>query len=218
MSHLLSRRPVIAALLLAAGGSAASPILRAVPKAEIGGPAPAFSARDSAGRTIQSGAYAGRLLILEWSHPICPFTAKHYASGGMQALQAQARDAGGAWFTVLSQPPHTIGHLSDLEAELLAEERRARADATLLDSTTELAALFGARATPHLFIIDRRGVLVYGGGMDSIASIAAEDIGRAIPYARLALEATIAGRPVPYPITRPYGCPIKYATGTEIEP
>ncbi len=178
--------------------------------ADIGAAAPGFAATDTAGRRFTLDGLRGRIVVLEWSNPLCPFAGKHYASGGMQALQDETVAAGGAWFTLFSTPPDTIGYASELEAEAITEQRKARPTGILLDHDTSLARLFGARATPHLFVVARDGTLAYAGGMDSIASVRIEDIERATPYARDALRAVIAGRPVEFATTRPYGCPIKY--------
>ncbi|MBM3620765.1 MAG: redoxin domain-containing protein [Alphaproteobacteria bacterium] len=178
--------------------------------ATIGEPAPDFDRPDIDGQRVRLSAMRGRIVALEWSNPLCPFAGKHYTAGTMQALQREARDVGGAWLTVFSDPPDAVGHVSDLEAELVAEQRKSRATAILLDHDTSLARTFGARNTPHIFIVDRAGRLAYAGGMDSIASTRVEDIAQAEPFARDALRAVIAGRPVERPLTKPYGCPIKY--------
>lgn len=203
----LRRRGILAAAIGSTALSAGLPVAQA---ADIGRPAPAFRQPDTAGKPVDTSGFPGRILVLEWTNPICPFAGKHYKSGNMQSLQQLVRDAGGAWYSVISHPLHTAGYVDELEAEQLAEDRQSRADGTLLDTSTSLARLYGARATPHLFIADRAGLLAYAGGMDSIASTKIDDIARAVPHARQALEAVIAGSPVPHPVTRPYGCPIKY--------
>jgi hypothetical protein len=178
--------------------------------ASIGEPAPDFDRADINGTRVRLSELRGRIVVLEWSNPICPFAGKHYAAGTMQALQDEARAGGGAWFTVFSDPPDMVGYVTDLEAELVIEQRKSKASATLLDHDTTLARSFGARNTPHIFIVDRAGRLAYAGGMDSIASTRVEDIAQAEPFARNALRAVIAGDAVERPLTRPYGCPVKY--------
>jgi hypothetical protein len=196
------------ALLLA--GLASTIAARADASAVIGELAPELDRLDINGVRVQSAALRGRIVVLEWSNPICPFAGKHYSAGTMQALQDETRRHGGAWFTVFSDPPDVVGHVSDLEAEFVTEQRKSKASAILLDHDTKLARSFGARNTPHIFIIDRAGKLAYAGGMDSIASTRVEDIAAAEPFARDALRAVIAGRAVERPLTRPYGCPVKY--------
>src|SRR5262245_9583793 len=147
----MRRRSLIAAapaLILATSSSART-------RPDIGASAPSFTATDTAGRTVRLQDNAGKLVVLEWSNPECPFAGKHYDSGNMQQLQEITRSSGGAWFTVLSLPPGSFGHVDALEAEALVERRRSRATATLLDSRTEVAGLYGALATPHIFIVDR---------------------------------------------------------------
>lgn len=188
--------------------SVASVALQARTRPDIGALAPSFTAPDTFGRPIRLQDNAGRLIVLEWSNPDCPFAGKHYESGNMQQLQDAVRSRG-AWFTVLSLPPGSYGHVDALEAEAMVERRRSRATATLLDSSTEIAGLYGALATPHIFIVDPAGRLAYQGGIDSIASTKVEDIPRAVPYVRNALDALAEGRAVDPAVTRPYGCPVK---------
>jgi peroxiredoxin len=201
---------MIARRALVLAGLAGAFAVPAGAAAIIGEPAPDFDRPDINGQRVRLSALRGRVVALEWSNPLCPFAGKHYAAGSMQALQQEAREAGGAWLTVFSDPPDAVGHVSDLEAEFVAERRKSRATAILLDHDTSLARGFGARNTPHIFIVDRDGKLAYAGGMDSIASTKIEDIAQAEPFARDALRAVIAGRAVERPLTRPYGCPVKY--------
>lgn len=197
-------------LLLAASAAALAPLpalSRARP--EIGATAPGFTATDTAGRTVRLADLAGRIVVLEWTNPECPFAGKHYSSGNMQSLQAATLAAGGVWYSIISYPPGAMGYVEPLEAEMVADARGSRASATLLDPTTALAGLYGALATPHVFLIDAKGRLAYHGGIDSIASTRVEDIERATPYLRNALAAVAEGRAVDPPVTRPYGCPVK---------
>ncbi|QQS13517.1 MAG: redoxin domain-containing protein [Rhodospirillales bacterium] len=178
--------------------------------AAVGAPAPDFAMPDTQGRMVRLSALRGRVVALEWTNPLCPFAGKHYEAGAMQALQRETLAAGGSWYSVISYPRESVGYASELEAELLAETRRSAATATLLDPDTALAKLYDARATPHIFIVDRAGVLAYAGGMDSVASTEIADIARAEPYARDALRAVVAGLPVARPVTAPYGCQVKH--------
>jgi len=160
-------------------------------------------ATDTAGKAIRLQDIVGRVVVLEWSNLECPFAGKHYASGNMQGLQEITRAGGGLWYTVLSVPPGALGHVDALEAEVLIERRQSRANATLLDLRTEMAGLYGALTTPHVFIIDREGRLAYQGGVDSIASTKVGDISRAVPYVRRALDALATGGPIDPAVTRP---------------
>ncbi len=201
---------MIARRTLLLAGLAGTIAPRAHAAASIGEPAPDFDRIDINGARVRLSPLRGRIVVLEWSNPICPFAGKHYTAGGMQALQQEAREAGGDWFTVFSDPPDVVGHVTDIEAEFVAEQRKSKASAILLDHDTTLARSFGARNTPHIFIVGRDGRLAYAGGIDSIASTRIDDIAKAEPFARDALRAVIAGRAVERPLTRPYGCPVKY--------
>lgn len=190
----------IAALLL--GGNA-----YAAPK--VGSPAPAFSATDSAGQAVTLADYRGRFVVLEWTNDGCPFVQKHY-QGNMQALQKEATAQGAAWLSVISSAPGKQGHVSGAEADALTRQRGAAPSKVLLDPSGTLGRLYAAKTTPHLFIVDPHGTLIYAGGIDSIASADVDDIARAKPYVKIALAEAMAGRPVSEPVTPPYGCSVKY--------
>ncbi len=180
---------------------------QAAPK--VGEAAPAFSATDSNGKTVQLADYRGKFVVLEWSNPECPFVKKHYA-GNMQALQKEETAKGVAWLTVISSAPGKQGHVDGKQANALTKERGAAPTAVLLDPTGKIGHAYDAKTTPHMFVIDPKGTLVYMGGIDSIASADAEDIPKAKPYVKLALAEAMAGKPVTEAVTKPYGCGIKY--------
>ncbi|MDM4770386.1 thioredoxin family protein [Solimonas sp. SE-A11] len=180
---------------------------QAAPK--VGEPAPAFSATDSNGKTVQLSDYRGKFVVLEWSNAECPFVQKHYA-GNMQALQKEETAKGVAWLTVISSAPGKQGHVDGKQANALTQERGAAPTAVLLDPSGKIGHAYDAKTTPHMFVIDPKGTLVYMGGIDSIASADAEDIPDAKPYVRLALAEALAGKPVTEAVTKPYGCGIKY--------
>ena len=180
---------------------------QAAPK--VGEPAPAFSTTDSNGKTVQLADYRGKFVVLEWSNAECPFVKKHYA-GNMQALQKEETAKGVAWLTVISSAPGKQGHVDGKQANALTKERGAAPTAVLLDPTGKIGHAYDAKTTPHMFVIDPKGTLVYMGGIDSIASADAEDIPKAKPYVKLALAEAMAGKPVTEAVTKPYGCGIKY--------
>ena len=180
---------------------------QAAPK--VGEPAPAFSTTDSNGKTVQLADYRGKFVVLEWSNAECPFVKKHYA-GNMQALQKEETAKGVAWLTVISSAPGKQGHVDGKQANALTKERGAAPTAVLLDPTGKIGHAYDAKTTPHMFVIDPKGTLVYMGGIDSIASADAEDIPKAKPYVKLALAEALAGKPVTESVTKPYGCGIKY--------
>lgn len=180
----------------------------AVPKA--GEPAPDFSAVDSAGKTVHLSDFKDRFVVLEWTNDGCPFVQKHYGSGNMQSLQKSATDAGAVWLSVISSAPGKQGHVDGKEADALTAKRDAHPTRVLLDERGDVGRLYGAKTTPHMFIVDPKGMLVYAGGIDSIASADADDIPKAKPYVKTALAEAMAGKPVSEPTTTPYGCSVKY--------
>jgi AhpC/TSA family len=176
----------------------------------IGRAAPEFSAIDSQGHTRQLSEFRGKVVVLEWTNADCPFTRKHYTSGNMQSLQALAHKSDMIWFTVISSAVGKQGYVTGAGADELTRTRGASPTAVLLDSTGTVGRLYHAKTTPHLFVIDRNGVLQYMGGIDSIASVDISDIGTAEPYVKEAMLAVVQGQPVQHPVTRPYGCSVKY--------
>ncbi|MCB1790537.1 MAG: redoxin domain-containing protein [Gammaproteobacteria bacterium] len=177
---------------------------------QVGQPAPDFSAVDSAGKRHQLSDYRGRSVVLEWTNHDCPYVRKHYGAGNMQAQQRDATASDVVWLSIISSAPGKQGHVSGTEADRLTRERTASPSAVLLDESGEVGRLYGAKTTPHMFVIDGDGVLRYMGGIDSIASADAADIARAEPYVRTALAQLQVGQPVQPAVTRPYGCSVKY--------
>ena len=194
-------------MLVLAAALGVTAAAQAAPK--VGEPAPAFSATDSNGKTVQLSDYRGKFVVLEWSNAECPFVKKHYA-GNMQALQKEETAKGVAWLTVISSAPGKQGHVDGKQANALTQERGAAPTAVLLDPSGKIGHAYDAKTTPHMFVIDPKGTLVYMGGIDSIASADAEDIPKAKPYVKLALAEALAGKPVTESVTKPYGCGIKY--------
>lgn len=182
----------------------------AVAAALVGQPAPAFTLPDSAGGQRSLADVKGRVVVLEWTNHECPFVAKHYDAGNMQGLQRDYTGKGVAWFTVVSSAPGLQGHVEPEQARALTESRAAAPTAVLLDEDGTVGRAYGAKVTPHMYVIDRQGTLVYAGAIDSIRSASKADIPRARPHVREALEEVLAGRPVTTSTTQPYGCSIKY--------
>ena len=180
----------------------------AAPK--VGELAPAFTALATSSKTVSLSDYKGKYVVLEWTNNGCPFVQKHYGAGNMQTQQKEATEKGVVWLTVISSAPGKQGHLSAAKADELTASRKAAPSAVLLDESGEVGRLYGAKTTPHLFIIDPQGKLIYAGGIDSIASADKEDIPKATQYVRVALNEAMAGKPVSQPVTAPYGCSVKY--------
>jgi len=179
--------------------------------ATIGAPAPGFELIDSHGTAHKLSDYAGKTVVLEWVNHGCPFVRKHYSSGNMQATQRAATGEGAVWFSVCSSARGKQGHATPAEWNRINEAKNSAATAVLIDESGKVGKLYGARTTPHLFIIDAAGILVYAGGIDSIPTSSIADIARATNYVTAALADLRAGRPVATATSRPYGCSVKYA-------
>jgi hypothetical protein len=199
---------MVGALALALAAGAPRQVLAA---ASIGQPAPGFSAVGADGRPVALAAYRGKTVVLEWTNHDCPFVRKHYSGGNIPALQKEATAQGVVWLQVISSAPGQQGHVDGPTALQLNRQRGAAPSAIVLDPQGAVGRLYAAQTTPHLYIVDAQGVLVYKGGIDSIASNRAEDIAKADNYVRLALADLAAGRAVAQASTRPYGCSVKYA-------
>jgi peroxiredoxin len=181
-----------------------------VANAVVGQPAPAFTATDSNGRSVSLADFKGKPVVLEWTNPDCPFVQKYYSGGDMQKLQADARKQGAVWLTVNSGAPGKQGHLDGKAANAKMRSQGFQSTAYLLDADGAIGRAYGARTTPHMFVIAPDGTLAYAGGIDSIASANPADIAKAEPLARLAITQVAAGKPVATPTSRPYGCSVKY--------
>ena len=192
--------------LLGAMGTASAKTL----PARVGAPAPDFSVTDEHGQTQSLAKQRGRYVVLEWFSPECPFVQKHYRSGNMQRLQHEAAGRGVVWWSVDSSAPGHPGHMSQDVARQFTAEHRASPTAVLLDEDGTVGQRYGAKTTPHLFIIDPKGILIYAGAIDDRPSVNPEDAAPAKNYVRQALDEAMAGKPVSTPVTRPYGCTVKY--------
>ncbi len=177
---------------------------------QVGSPAPEFAVTDTSGTMRKLSDLRGKVVVLEWTNADCPFTIKHYKSANMQKLQKQAAGEGVVWLSVISSAPGEQGYVDAAEANRLTATRAAAPTAVLLDPEGKLGRLYGAVTTPHMFVIDAQGVLRYMGGIDSIASTNVADVDKAKPLFRDAMQAVVSGQPVAAPVTRPYGCSVKY--------
>lgn len=196
------RTIVMAAALLTAAPSVAA--------ATVGQPAPALVAGDASGRTVRLADFAGRVVVIEWTNPACPFVQKHYASDNIQKLQADAKAAGVVWLTVNSSAAGTDGRLDGGQALAGLRATGAAPTAYLLDADGSAGRAWGARTTPQIFIVDAKGMVVYAGAVDDLPSADPADVGRARNHVREALADLAAGRPVATPTSRPYGCSVRY--------
>jgi peroxiredoxin len=183
---------------------------QAFASAKIGEPAPGFTAQGADGQPHSLADYQGKFVVLEWTNADCPFVRKHYGSGNMQALQKSAAEDGVVWLSLISSAPGHQGHVSADQANALTAQRSAAPAAVLLDESGAVGHLYQAKTTPHLFIIDPKGTLIYAGGIDNKPSADPDDIPGAKNYVKTALGEALAGKPVSEPLTKPYGCNVKY--------
>jgi len=172
--------------------------------------APDFSATDSNGKTQTLSKMKGKFVVLEWFNQGCPYVKKHYDSGNMQKLQKQYTGKDVVWWTILSSAPGKQGYETAAEANATMKEKGAASSAVLLDPEGKIGKLYQAKTTPHLFVIDPKGSLIYMGAIDDKASTDVADLSGATNYVSQALDAAMAGKPVVNAATVPYGCSVKY--------
>ncbi len=177
----------------------------------LGAPAINFTARDMNGDAVELSKYKGRLIVLEWNNPGCPFVKKHY-QGNMQKTQAAAAAQGVVWLTINSGAPGQQGHMTGPEARQFVAGAGAKPTAYLLDPGGQVGKAYGAKTTPHLYVIDAQGRLVYRGAIDDKPTADAGDIATARNHVIEAIREVKAGKPVSVAETRPYGCSVKYAS------
>jgi peroxiredoxin len=177
---------------------------------EIGKQAPDFSATDTHGKPVKLSELRGKTVVLEWTNDQCPYVGKHYGSGNMQALQRDATKEGVVWISLISSAKGAEGNVTAAQANELTKSRNAAPSEVVLDESGKIGRLYDARTTPHMFVINPEGTLVYMGGIDDKPSTRVSDLATAKNYVRAALDAVKAGKPVATPISRPYGCSIKY--------
>jgi peroxiredoxin len=196
------------ALALGLATMLVTPPAEAVPS---GAAAPAFSVADATGRTRTLSEFSGKIVVLEWSNDKCPYVKKHYDGGAMQTLQREAAGQGVVWLTVVSSAPGKQGHVTGAQAQALTTSRNAAPAAVLLDPTGAMGRAYGARTTPHMYVIGADGKLAYQGGIDDRNSTDAASLMGARNYVREALMSMRAGRAPEVAAAAPYGCSIKYA-------
>jgi peroxiredoxin len=183
---------------------------RAEEEAPIGAPAPGFTLPNAKGGTTGLADAKGKFVVLEWINHDCPFVRKHYDSGNMQKLQRDYTAKGAVWYSVCSSAPGKQGYLTPAQWQERLVKEKAVPTAMLLDADGKVGRLYGAKTTPHLFVIDPAGKLVYRGAIDDKPSVKIEDVATARAYLVEALDAAMAGKPVPTAATQPYGCSVKY--------
>jgi hypothetical protein len=173
--------------------------------------APDFKGTDSNGVQHSLSDYRGKFVVLEWANQGCPYDRKHYLSGSMEAQQRDWTSKGVIWLSVISSAPGTQGFVTPSEENTYLKTTHAAPTAALLDPTSMIARLYEAKTTPHIFVIDPTGKLIYQGAIDDKPTTDQEDLKGARNYLNETLTAAMAGKPVPIASTRPYGCSVKYA-------
>ena len=179
--------------------------------ARVGEAAPDFTATDTNGQVHKLSEYQGKFVVLEWTNRGCPYTQKHYNSGNMQRLQHEWTSRGVVWLTVISSAPGKQGYVTAAEENAYLKQANAAPTAVLLDPSGTLGHLYDAKTTPHIFIINPKGELIYNGAIDDRPTTDVSDVSGAKNYVSLALEEATSGKPVSNPTSRPYGCSVKYA-------
>ena len=179
-------------------------------QAKIGENAPAFTLTDSKGESHSLSDFAGKIVVLEWVNEGCPFVKKHYETGNMQDLQERLTDAGVVWLSVCSSAPDKQGHMSADAINEWLDDQESNATAYLIDEDGAVGKAYGAKTTPHMYVIDASGALAYAGAIDDQPSADRETVVGAENYVANAVDALERGKEVETKVSKPYGCSVKY--------
>jgi peroxiredoxin len=209
------KKVMIAAVILCAGlaiWAIAKPnkAARALTEPAVGSAAPAFTLTDTKGKQHNLADFKGRYVVLEWVNFGCPFVKKHYGSGNMQQTQKKAVDQGVVWLSVCSSAEGKQGHMAAADWNKEIAARKMASTAVLIDESGDVGTTYGAKTTPHMYIINPDGVLIYKGAIDDKPTTNKDDIPGARNYVLAALDESMAGKPVSTASTTPYGCSVKY--------
>ncbi|MBN1917878.1 MAG: thioredoxin family protein [Verrucomicrobia bacterium] len=183
---------------------------QAAETAEVGKPAPDFTATDAQGNTHTLSSYRGKYVVLEWFNAQCPFVRKYYDSGAMQELQQACGDKGVVWLTICSSAKGKQGYYEGEALTNLIEKEKSNATSYLVDTDGTVGRRYAAKTTPHMFVISPEGLLLYAGAIDNRPSVRPSDIEGAANYVVQALDAAMAGREIETTSTKSYGCSVKY--------
>jgi len=208
--NTITRKSALLLTIVAISMLACLPATSARADVEIGKPAPAFTLPSADGKEVSLESQRGKFVVLEWLNHGCPYVRKHYESDNMQRLQRKFTERGVVWLSIISSAPGKQGHSTPEQALADAKEKGAKPTAVLLDESGTIGRTYGAATTPHMFVIDPTGALVYMGAIDDQPSFAAESLSGAKNFVELALEEVMAGKIVSLPATKPYGCAVKY--------
>jgi peroxiredoxin len=191
-----------AALALTAPGALAN--------VAAGQAAPDFTLSDIQGKKRSLSDYKGKYVVLEWFNSECPFVQKHYESGNMQSLQKRYADKGVVWLTVNSTSPDSSNYRDPKRSQEIVKEWKINSTALMLDPDGTVGKTYGARTTPHMWVIDPHGKVIYAGGIDDRATFRTADVQGAKNFVATALDESMAGKPVGTAAAAPYGCSVKY--------
>ncbi|NMP14996.1 redoxin domain-containing protein [Thalassotalea sp. Y01] len=178
--------------------------------AKVDAPAPDFKLVNSKGEQVSLTDYKGKYVVLEWTNHLCPYVQKHYDSDNMQTLQRKYTEQDVVWLSIISSAEGKQGHVSPTKADELTSSRNAVPSHVLFDEGGDVGKLYGAKTTPHMYIIDPEGNLRYAGAIDSIKSANQADIPKAENYLDLGMQSLMTGQDVAKKVTPPYGCSVKY--------
>jgi peroxiredoxin len=178
--------------------------------AEPGQPAPAFALTDTNGKSHSLAEYKGKYVVLEWLNYGCPYVQTHYESGNMPQLQKDWTKKGVVWLSVVSSKPGKQGHFEPSAMNAETKKMGGNGTAVLYDTSGEIGKAYGARTTPHMFVIDPKGTLIYAGGIDNKAVSKPQEDPSVTNYVSQALNESMAGKEVSVKTARPYGCGVKY--------
>jgi len=205
------RRHLVAAAGAVLAGLALAPAAWAAPS--VGQAAPDFTLTDTSGKTVRLSDFKGKHVVLEWVNPGCPYVRKHYGSANMQGTQKEVTGKGVVWLAINSTETQHYDYLAPDKLAGWMTQQKAAPTRTLMDAEGTAGQAYGARTTPHMYIVNPQGQLIYAGGIDSIPSSSANDIKKAVNYVKQGVGQALAGQPLTNPTTRPYGCSIKYRSG-----
>ncbi len=180
---------------------------------EIDSEAPNFELTDTYGNKVSLESFKGKKVVLEWTNHGCPFVAKHYKTKNMQSTQELAKSEDVVWLSIISSAPGTQGYVTKEEANALTTTREASPAHVLLDPTGKAGMLYNAKTTPHMYVINEEGLLKYQGAIDDAGGrgFMFKDLLEANNYVKIAIKELNQGKKISDPVTKPYGCSVKYA-------
>ena len=177
---------------------------------KVGSDAPAFTLKDTSGKAHSLSDFKGKFVVLEWFNEGCPFVKKHYTSGNMQKLQKEYAGKDVVWLSINSSAQGEQGHVTPESAPKTITDWKMDSTKILLDHDGKVGKMYDAKTTPHMFVINKEGKVIYQGAIDSKATANTADVDTAENYVKVALDNSMAGKPVATTSTKPYGCSVKY--------